>query len=238
MKKILLFVLIALALFAGWRKFSGESIVPGSTPRLVNKFAKTSPRYAAHQVFVDRVNANPQILALFADARSEEALYSAWNESLRYGARALPGDRLVKVTRTEVAIMARLPEASCAKLLRPRNRFDEALGADIRAAVEDLPPYHHKVMAEFTYDALAARVANAPAVPIDPQDLQYAQQALGSRYPGEYGARLVRVLQNPAAASDADACWAANSLLHTATDLSDRNAEAMLRRILGGGDAG
>jgi hypothetical protein len=233
-KKILFFVLLALALFAGWRRFSGEAILPHSTPHLVNEFAPTSPRYKAHQVFVDRVNANPRILALFADARSEEALYTAWMDAFRYGTRALPGDRLVKVTKTQVAIMTRLPEASCAKLLRPRTRFDEALGDDIRAAVEDLPPYHHQVMAEFTYDALAARVANAPAVPIDPQDLEYAQQALGSRYPGEYGARLAAVLQDPAAASDADACWAANSLLHTAADLSDRNAEALLRRLLGG----
>jgi hypothetical protein len=234
--KNFIYLLVVVAIIFGVRSLmSGDKPLIGGPKLLENPYAASSPLHAPHQTFVDRVNGNPEILALFAGAGSEQALYRAWTDALHTGARTLSGKRLVAVTKTEVAIMARLPEASCAKLIRPRNHFDEALGADIAAAVEQLPAYHHKVMTEFTYDALAATVAKSPQIPVDKEQLGYAYDSLGSRYPGEYGQRLVNTLRNPRAASDEDACWAANSLLHTATDLNDDAAEALLRTVLADG---
>ena len=64
--------------------------------------------------------------------------------------------------------------------------------------------------------------------------LKGALLSLGQRYPGEYGERLVGVLRNPDGASDTDACWAANSMMNTTTQLPDEFAEALLRKSFGG----
>jgi hypothetical protein len=233
--KNLVYFLIAIAIaFGAYKLLAGDTPLIGGPKLLTNPYPASSPLHKPHQAFVDKVNANPQILAKFAGAGSEQALYRVWNDTLRDGARRLPGERLVAVAKTEVAILARLPEASCAKVIRPRDRFDEALGKDVRDAVERLPERHHKVMTEYTYDALAATVANAPDIAVDQEQLRYAYNSLGARYPGQYGQRLMAVMANPGAASDADACWAVNSLLNTAADLNDDAAEALLRTALGG----
>jgi len=97
-----------------------------------------------------------------------------------------------------------------------------------------LPSYHHQIMNNFFYDSLQAELDNSPVIPVDEDNLKVAMMVLSQRYPGEYGARLVGVLNNPAAASDSDACWAANSLMTTAADLPDQEAEALLRKSFGG----
>jgi hypothetical protein len=201
---------------------------------LVNPYAPTSPLYADHQAFVDRFNANEKLRNRFAGEMTSKGLYAAWKSAFNRGARSLPRDRLVAIAKTQAAIMARVPELTCAKFLRPRDDFDEAMGADIRNAIEALPPYHHQVTTNFFYDAMQAEVDNAPAIPVDEENLKGAYQALSQRYPGEYGARLVAALNNPIGATDADACWAANSLMTTAAQLPDENAEALLRKWFGG----
>jgi hypothetical protein len=233
MRKIVIVLLVLAVLFGARKMIGGGGMLPGMGAHLENEYPPGSPLHDANQAFVDRVNANPKILALFDGAHSKDALYLAWNDALRAGAVTLPADRLVAVARTEVAIMARLPEASCAKLMHPRDSFDQALTDDIRAAVQELPARHHQVMANFTYDALEAKVNQAPAIPVDPQELGYALQSLGQQYSGVFGERLSRVMANPVAASDEDACWAVNSILNSATQLSPAQAEALRRTFLG-----
>ena len=233
MKNVLYFLIAIAIAVGGYKLLSGDAPVVGSPRLLTNPYPASSPLHAPHQAFVDKVNGNPRILERFAGVRSGQPLYAAWNDTLRDGAHRLPGKRLVAVARTEVAILARLPEASCAKVIRPRDRYDEALGKDIQDAVERLPPRHHQVMTGFTYDALAAAADDAPAIPVDKQHLEAAFDALGARYPGEHGIRLMNVMRNPGGASDEDACWAANSLLHTSSELNDQAAEALLRTMFG-----
>ena len=89
-------------------------------------------------------------------------------------------------------------------------------------------------MNEFIWDALVADVEGKPAVMVSEPALQGALLSLGQRYPGEFGARLSRVLQKPAGASDADACWAANLLFNKITQLPADHGEALLRYAFGG----
>jgi hypothetical protein len=234
MKKLLLFIAFVVAAFIGNNLFHGRTALQMRTVMLVNPYSPTSPLYADEKAFVDRFNANDKLRDHYAGIITSKGLYSAWKTAFSRGARSLPRERLVEAARTQAAILARLPDASCAKFVRPQDDFDQALGADIRTAVEALPPYHHRVMTSFFYDSLQAELDNAPVIAVDQDNLQVAMLALGRRYPGEYGQRLVGVLSNPVAASDADACWAANSLMTTAADLPDNEAEALLRKSFGG----
>lgn len=235
MKKLLL-VLVALAaiVYFGKKLASGQPLFAASRVTLVNPYAPSSPLHADHQAFVDKFNANDKLAERYSGVIDSKGLYAAWQAALRQGARTLSGDRLIEVTRSQVAILPRMSEAGCAKLIRPRDDFDEVLGADIRQAVEQLPPRHHKAMTSFFHDALVAEMDGKPVISVDDAALNGALQALGQRYPGEYGERLVRVMKDPVGASDEDACWALNTLLHTATQLPPDHAEAFLRRTLGG----
>lgn len=234
MKTILFLIALIAAVIIGNNLMHGRSALQMRDIKLVNLYDRNSPLYADHQAFVDRFNANDKLRNRFASEITSKGLYAAWQTALAHGARSLPRERLVAVAKTQAAILARLPEVSCAKFVRPRDDFDMALGADIRKTVESLPPYYHQVTANFIYDSLQADVDNAPAIPVDQDNLRVAFQALGQRYPGEYGARLMGVMQNPAGASDTDACWAANSMMTTAADLPDKEAEALLRKAFGG----
>jgi len=234
MKKLLLLIALVVAAVVGNNLMHGRTALQMRTPMLVNSYDRNSPLYADHQAFVDRFNANEKLRNRFAGEITSKGLYAAWQTALAHGARSLPRERLVAVAKTQAAILARLPEASCAKFARPHDDFDLVLGADIRKTVESLPPYYHQVTTNFIYDSLQADVDNAPVVPVDEDNFKVALQALGQRYPGEYGARLVGVMQNPNGASDTDACWAANSLMTTAADLPDNEAEALLRKAFGG----
>lgn len=235
MKKILisLIALVAIAML-GKNLMSDKPLLQMGSVKLVNPYAPSSPLYADHQAFVDKFNANEKLLDRFSGAISSKGLYATWKTAFNRGARSLPRDRLIAIAKTQVALLPRMPEASCAKAIRPRDDFDEALGADIRSAAEQLPPRHHRVMTEFMYDALLAEVNDAPVISVDEEAFKGAAMALGQRYPGEYGERLVRVLGNRSSASDEDACWAANTLMHTTTQLPEDHAEALLRRSFGG----
>lgn len=235
MKKIF-FGLLALFALAMLVKHLGSDkpLLQMGSVKLINPYTPGSPLYADHQVFVDRFNANEKLAERYSDVISSKGLYAAWQSALRQGAHSLPGERLIAVARSQVAILPRMSEQGCAKLLRPRDDFDEALGADIRQAVEQLPPRHHKAMTEFFYDSLVAEMDGRPVITVDEASFNGAAQALAQRYPGEYGQRLVRVMGNPSGVSDEDACWALNTLLHTATQLPEDHAEAFLRRTLGG----
>lgn len=235
MKKIL-FALVALVALAmlGKNLMSDRPIIHSGPPKLINAYQPGSPLYADHQAFVDRFNANPKLADRFANAISSKGLYAMWIAALNRGARSLPRQQLLQMARTQVAVLPRVSTLSCAKMIRPRDDFDEVLGADLRSAVERLPPQYHRVITGFIYDALVAEVENAPVIAIDQQALDGALLSLGQRYPGEFGQRLVGVLRDPVAASDEDACWAANSLMNTMTQLPDDHAEALLRRSFGG----
>jgi hypothetical protein len=235
MKKIIitLLVLLGIAMLAK-NLMSDHPLVQLGSAKLVNPYAPTSPLYASHQAFVDKFNGNPKLVARFSGTASSKGLYAMWRAALNRGARSLPRQRLIEVAKTQVALLPRMPEASCAKMIRPREEFDQALGADIRSAIEQLPPRHHQVITEFMYDALVAEVDDAPVIAVDDEALKGALISLGQRFPGEYGERLVGVLRNPNGASDADACWAANSLMNTTTQLPDEFAEALLRKSFGG----
>ena len=234
MKKLLLFVALIAAIVIGNNLLHGRTAMQMRTVMLTNPYSPTSPLYADQQAFVDKFNGNEKLRNRFAGEMTSKGLYAAWKEAFSRGARSLPRDRLVQAARTQAAILARLPEVSCAKFVRPQDDFDQALGADIRTASEALPPFRHKVMTDFFYDALDAEVTDAPVIPVDEDNLKVAMMALGQRYPGEYGARLIGVLSNPTGASDVDACWAANSLMTTAAELPDNEAEALLRKAFGG----
>jgi hypothetical protein len=234
MKKLLLLVAIIAAIIVGNNLFHGRTAMQMHTVMLVNPYPKSSPMYADEQAFVDKFNGNVKLRDRYAGTITSKGLYAAWKAAFSRGARSLPRERLVQAAKTQAAILARLPEVSCAKFARPQDDFDQALGADIRTAVEALPPHHHRVITNFFYDSLQAELDDAPVIPVDQDNLQVAMLALSRRYPGEYGARLVGVFGNPTAASDADACWAANSLMTTAADLPDNEAEALLRKSFGG----
>lgn len=235
MKKILIALALLLGIaIIGKNLRSEHPLVQMGSAKLVNPYASKSPLYASHQVFVDKFNANEKLVARFSGAISSKGLYATWKAALSRGARSLPRARLIQVARTQVALLPRMPEASCAKMIRPRDDFDQALGADVRNAIEQLPPRHHQVVTEFLYDALVAEVADAPVIAVDEEALKGALISLGQRYPGEYGERLVGVLRNPDGASDTDACWAANSMMNTTTQLPDEFAEALLRKSFGG----
>jgi hypothetical protein len=203
--KWLVLLLVALCAWFFWPNLMRMKHSMRSVPELENPYPAASPLHADHQAFIDKVNADPRILARLADAGSEDAAYRAWNSMLSEGARTLPRARLLRVVRIEVAVMAHLPVASCAKLMRPHRMDDEAL---------------------------AAQVNNTPPIMIDPQFALDAQQSLGSRFNGEHAERVMRVLADPEGASDEDACWAGNTLLHTVTEMPEDQADALLRTFV------
>jgi len=230
MKKILI-ALVALVVIAVLYKQSqnGGIHMPFSKVQMVNPLAKTSPLYQQHQAFVDRFNANEKITAKFGGTISSKGLFAIQKEMQRSGALTLPRKQIIAENRAMVAMMARLPERSCAKLARPRDDFDSELTMDVLSALERLPAKHHKAMTDFMYDAMVANVENAPEIAVNEEDYQAAMRDLARNYHGESAERIMRVLPNLQGASDADACWVINTLMTAAESMPPNYTEAMMR---------
>lgn len=230
MKKILL-ALAALVVMAVLYKQSqtGAIHVPFTSARLVNPLPPGSELYDEHQMFIDRVNANEKIVAKFGHSISSKGLFGILKEMHRRGAQSLPRKQIIAENRAMVAMMARLPEKSCAKLARPRDDFDKELTLDILTALEKLPLKHHKNMTDFAYDAMVADVEDATVIPVDEGNYQAALRDLGRTYHGPSAEKLIRVLENVQDASDADACWAINSLMTAAEAMPANYTEALMR---------
>jgi len=235
MKK-LVWLLVLVAVVVGAKQYlSGGGSLPGfSTPEFRNPYPASSPLHAQHQDFIDRANADEKLRQRFAGRMTSKGLYAELKLALARGARSVDGPLIVRATRAMAAVIPRLPERSCAKLMRPRDDFDPELERDVRDAFERLPARHHQNFLEFYLLALQAEVHDAPAVARDPAARERALQHLGQAYPGVFGERLAGVLRDPVRASDEDACWAINSMTHTSTQLDPESAEALSRLLWGG----
>lgn len=236
MKK-LVWLLVLVAVVVGVKEFlsGGGSLPRMRLPEFVNPYPPSSPLHAQHQDFVDRANADEKLRRRFAGQITSKGLYAELKLALARGGQSLDGPTLVNATRAMAAVIPRLPQHSCAKLMRPADDFDPELERDARAAFERLPPRHHKNFLDFYLRALQAEVNDAPRVRPDLAARERALTSLGQRYPGVFGQRLQGVLRDPVGASDKDACWAINSMTHTATQLAPDSAEALSRLLWGGG---
>lgn len=235
MKKIIWLLVLVAVVFGARQYLSGGGSLPGmAPPRFENPYPASSPLHAQHQAFVDRANADEGLRKRFAGIIGSKGLYAELKLALMRGAHSLEGPLLINATRAMAAVIPRLPERSCAKLMRPRDDFDPELERDARAAFERLPSRHHQNFLEFYLRALQAEVHDAPKVKADPQARERALRHLGEAYPGVFGERLAGVLRDPRRASDEDACWAINSMTHTATQLDPESAEALSRLLWGG----
>lgn len=238
MKKLLI-VVVLLIVAAVVYKEMGKGGVPALrvlSGEIKNPYPPGSALHAQQQEFVDRFNADPALRERFAGTFTSKGLYAEMNRALKRGARSLGSAQLISVTRAMAAVIPRLPQKSCAKLMRPRDDFDHELGADMRAALERLPPVHHRNFWNFYLDALKSEIEQRPELPVNKAAQQMALNELGARYPGQFGERLIGVINNPAGAADEDACWAINSMVHTSTQLSPDHAEVLARLIWGGAD--
>lgn len=235
MKKLVWLLVLAAVVVGAKQYLSGGGTLPGLAPaEFRNPYPATSPLHAQHQVFVDRANADEKLRKRFAGIMTSKGLYAELKLALARGAQSLDGPRVISATRAMAAVIPRLPERSCAKLIRPRDDFDPELERDVRAAFERLPARHHQNFLEFYLQALQAEVHDAPRVARNPAARERALGHLGDAYPGVFGQRLAGVISNPLAASDEDACWAINSMTHTATQLDPESAEALSRLLWGG----
>jgi hypothetical protein len=237
MKTWIVVIVLALVAAVAWKEMNpgGGLRLPGSSGALVNTLAPTSPHYAQQQEFIDRFNADPELRDRFAGSFSSKGLYAEVTFALARGAQSLDGPSLVRVTRAMAAVIPRLPEKSCAKLVRERDDFDRELSRDIDDALARLPAAHHRNLWDFYLRALKAEVDGMPIRPVDEEHLQVALQELGGNYNGREAARMQAVMRNPDDAADADACWAINTMTFGATQLSPQSAEAMARLIWAGG---
>jgi hypothetical protein len=231
MKKFLIAMILLIGLAIAY-KFTqnGVSALPFMTVRLVNPLTPSSPLYQQHQVFIDKVNANEKVVAKFGGAISSKGLFAILKQMHLRGAQSLPRKQIIAENRAMVAMMARLPQRSCAKLARPRDDFDPELTTDMLAVLEKLPVKYHKTMTDFTYDAMVADVENAAIIPVDQENYQAALRDLGRAYHGEAAEKIMRVLGNVEAASDEDACWAINSMMTSAEAMPSNYTEALMRQ--------
>ena len=235
MKKLLfILVLIAGAAVVGKALLTDQPILRFNSGMMKNPYPPGSALFTQQQEFVDQFNADPALRDRFAGTFTSKGLYAEMNGALRRGARSLEGAQLISVTRAMAAVIPRLDQANCAKLMRPRDDFDRVLAADVQGALERLPPRHHLNFWRFYLAALKAEVQDLPERPIDLAARERALMELGSRFNQNDVARLQRVVQNPHSAPDADACWAINAFTHNATQLSPDHAEALARLIWGG----
>lgn len=236
MKNLLvLVVLVALGLVLHKAFLSDRPLVRVSSGQFTNPYPPGSELHAQHQAFVDAANADEKLRERFAGTFTSKGLYAELKLALARGARSLDATTLVNATRAMAAVIPRLPEASCAKLIRPADDFDPELGQDVRDAFERLPARHHRNFLDFYLKALKAEVHDAPLVRVDKEVTDRALRHLGEAYPGDFGRRLQGVLRDPVRAADEDACWVINSMTHTSTQLDDESAVAMSRLIWGGG---
>lgn len=238
MKKLIVVVLLLIAAAVVYKEMGkdGAPALLRNSGEISNPYPVGSALHAQQQEFVDRFNADPALRERFAGSFTSKGLYAEMNRALRRGARSLASEQLIAVTRAMAAVIPRLPQKSCAKLIRPRDDFDPELGADFRAALERLPPVHHRNFWNFYLDALKAEIEQRPELRVNLPAREMALNELGQRYPGRFGERLSGVLKNPLGAADEDACWAINSMVHTSTQLSPDHAEAIARLLWGGVD--
>lgn len=231
MKKLLLVLLLVFAVFAAKDIISGRSPLASLTgpATMVNRFPPSSPLYAQQQYLVDRFNAEPALRKRFAGIVTSKGLYAEMQTALRRGAGSLGEQRITAMFKAMSSVVPRLPPQSCAKLLVPRNDFDEELGEDLRRALEVLPPVQHKRITDFYLDALLAEVHDLPINSASPQAREYALQALSTTYHGAEAERITRVLQAPMSTSVEDRCWAAGTMLLAMSQLSPDNAVTMAR---------
>ncbi|WP_290889668.1 hypothetical protein [Arenimonas sp.] len=235
MKKLLVFLVLVIGA-AMWGKsmLTGEPILRVGSSELVNPYPPGSALHAQQQEFVDQFNADPKLRDRFAGRFTSKGLYAEVTGALQRGARSLDSAQLISVTRAMAAVIPRLREENCAKLIRPKDDFDPVLSADISDALERLPPRHHRNFWNFYLSSLKAEVNDLPERPVDGPARERALEELGSRYHGPTGQRLANVMRDPVRAPDAEACWAINTLTHTSTQLSPDHAEALARLIWGG----
>lgn len=231
---VLILVLVVVAAVAGKALLSDTPVLRFASGELQNPYAPGSVLYAQQQGFVDQFNADPGLRDRFAGTFTSKGLYAEVTGALQRGARSLDSAQLISVTRAMAAVIPRLREENCAKMIRPADDFDPVFSADFRAALERLPPHHHRNFWNFYLSALKAEVNDLPERRVDMPARERALDELGSRYHGPTGQRLANVMRNPAAAPDAEACWAINTLTHTSTQLSPDHAEALARLIWGG----
>ena len=219
-----------------WKELGrgGGGMSFGDPPMMINTMPAGSPLHAQQQEFVDRFNADIALRERFADQLTSQGLYAEMKNALARGAKSLDEQALIKATRSMAAVLPRLPEHSCAKMMRPRDDFDLALSKDIDDALSRLPAHHHRNFWEFYLRALKAEVDDAPIVPANAEHRQHALQQLGGIYVNGEAMRIMSVVQNPHSASDADACWAAKTLTHAATRLSPQASYAMARMLWAG----
>ena len=234
MKWIVVLVVLIVGAVAYQEMSRGGGLSFGEPPMMVNTLPPTSPLYAQQQEFVDRFNADPELRERFADQLTSKGLYAEMRNALARGAKSLDEPSLIKATRAMAAVMPRLPEHSCAKMMRPRDDFDLALSADVNDALARLPAHHHRNLWDFYLRALKAEVDDAPIRPANAEHRQNALQQLGSIYINEEAMRLISVMQNPETSSDADACWAIKTLTHASTRLSPQGSYAMSRMLWAG----
>ena len=230
MKIILIALAITIVLAVLYKESgSGGVSLPFMRVQMVNPLSQSSPIYLQHQAFIDKFNANEKIIEKFGGTISSKGLFAIQKEMHRRGGVTLPRKQIIAENRAMVAMMARLPQASCAKLARPRDDYDEALTMDVLSALERLPAKHHKSMTDFMYDALVADVENAAAIPVNEDNYQAALRDLGRTYHGESAEKLTCVFGNVNAANDADAYWAINSLMTAAEAMPANYTEALMR---------
>jgi len=88
-------------------------------------------------------------------------------------------------------------------------------------------------MTDFMYDAMVADVENVPAIPVNEETYQSALRDLSRTYHGESAEKMMRIMGNVQAASDADACWATNTLMTAAEAMPANYTEALMRHSWG-----
>lgn len=235
MKKLLVFLVLIVGIaVAGKSLLSDQPVLRFTSGEMQNPYPPGSALHDQQQEFVDQFNADPRLRDRFAGTFTSKGLYAEVTGALERGARSLDSAQLISVTRAMAAVIPRLREENCAKMIRPADDFDPVFSDDFRAALERLPPRHHRNFWNFYLSSLKAEVYDQPERPVDMPARQRALDELGSRYHGPTGERLAAVMRNPVAAPDGEACWAINTLTHTSTQLSPDHAEAIARLIWGG----
>jgi hypothetical protein len=235
MKKLLVFLVVIIGIAVlGKSLVSDQPVLRFTSGEMKNPYPPGSPLHAQQQEFVDQFNADPALRERFAGTFTSKGLYAEVTGALKRGARSLDSAQLITATRAMAAVIPRLREENCAKMIRPADDFDPVFSADFSAALERLPPHHHRNFWRYYLAALKAEVQDAPERPVDLPARERALMELGSRFNDNDLRRMQGVVKNPVSAPDADACWAINALTHNAGQLSPDHAEAIARLIWGG----
>lgn len=236
MKGWLLVVVAVIVAAVAWKELGGGDggLSFGGERRFVNTAPPSSPVYAQQQGFIDRLNADQAVRERFAGVLTSKGLYAEMKAALARGAQSIDGPTTVKMTAAMAAVVPRLSERNCAKLMREADDFDKELSDDADAAFARLPAHHHRAFWEFYVQALQAEVHDAPRVRRNPEAERAGWQNLGAIYTGRDAERMIAVMKSPARAADADACWAIKTLTHGIARLDPQGAEALARAMWAG----